>query len=97
MYQRRVTRTPRSVERDHFVDGFISAAQHQIHRRFAVFVRKRKAVAGGLRFHFLRGGAGVDEILRHAAIDQQNFLSRDAFAIEGLRRAAADGRRRPRA
>ena len=69
---------------DHFVDRLVSPAPHQIHRRFAVFVRERKSMAGRLGFHLLRGGARVDQIFRHAAIDQQDFLPGNAFAIEGL-------------
>ena len=77
---------PRSVGLDHFFDGFIAARKDQVHRRFAIFVRQREAVAGRLGFHFFRGGARIDQILRHAPIDQQNLLARDAFPV--VRRAA---------
>ena len=83
MYQRRVTRMPRSVGADHFVHGFIAAGENEIHGRFAVFIGEREAVAGGLGFHFFRGGARIDEIFRHAAIHEQHFLPWDAFAVVG--------------
>ena len=40
-------------------------------------------MAGGLRFHFPGRGARIDEMARHASIDEQDRLPGQAFAIEG--------------
>ena len=89
MYQRRVTRRPRSGGGDHFFEGGIAAREDQVHGGFAVFVGKSEAVAGGLFAGGFGGAAGVDEIFRDAAIDELDLLARDAFAVEG--RAELEG------
>ena len=60
-------------------------------------VGKGRPWPGGLGFHSLRGGAGVNKITRHTAIHQQNLLPRHAFPIERrtqlqcMRHIVADG------
>ena len=43
----------------------------------------------GFAFIFFARGARIDQILRHALIDQQDLLARNAFAIEWRARVAA--------
>src|SRR4029077_9450581 len=68
---------------NHVVERFVAPAENEIHGGFAVFIGKAEAVAGGLRFHFFGGGAGVHEIFRDAAIDEKDFLFGETFAIVG--------------
>ena len=82
MYHSRVTSSPRSVDAIISSSEALPPPKHQIHRRFAVFIRQRETVARRLFLRRLRGGAGVHQILRHAAIDQQNALARHPFPIE---------------
>ena len=67
----------------HFVHRRFAAAENQIHGRFAHIIGQGETVAGGLGLHFFGGGARVDQIARHALIDQQNFLARNSFAVKG--------------
>ncbi len=60
---------------DHFFEGGISSGENEIHGGFAVFVGESEAVAGGLLAGSFGRGAGIDEILRDAAIDQLNSLA----------------------
>jgi len=73
MYQSRVTRTPRSVERTiSSTDEFPRRKPDSWalrHNRSAMKNRGR-----GLRFHFFCGGARVHQVPRHALIDQQHAL-----------------------
>ena len=82
MYHNRVTSNPRSVEAIISSQRGLAATKHQIHRRFAVFIRQREPVARGLLLRRLCGGAGVHQILRHAPIHQQNALARHPFPVE---------------
>src|SRR5580704_5448549 len=68
---------------DHFFQGGVPAGEDEIHGGFAVFVGERETVACGLFVGGFGAAAGIDEILWHAAINEQNTLARDAFPVEG--------------
>src|SRR5713101_991692 len=67
---------------DHFFHRSVTAAENQIHRRFAVFVREGETVASGLFVRGFGGSAGINEIPGNAAIHEQHLLPRNPLAIE---------------
>src|SRR5438309_1324296 len=67
---------------DHLFYGRISAAEDEIHGRFAVFVGKGKPVPGGLLVRRFGGGPGIHEILGDAAVHEHDALTWHSFAIE---------------
>ena len=68
---------------DHGVQRRSAAGEDEVEGRFAILIRQWQAVAGGFGFHFFGRRSRIDEMARHAAIDEQNRLPGQAFAIEG--------------
>ena len=66
----------------HLVEGGVATAEDEVHGGFAVLVGENEAVAGGLLAGSFGSGAGVDEILGDAAIDEMDTLAGDPFAVE---------------
>ena len=79
---------------DHFFERRIAAGKDKIHGGFAVFVGESKTMAGRLFAGGFGAGSRVDEILRDAAIDEQDALAGHAFAIKRRAELQRDGKRR---
>src|SRR5205823_8352446 len=79
---------------NHLLSGLLSAGRdkHQVGRRFAYLIGQRKSMAGYLDIsnftgifgvaYLFGGAAGIHEVLDYAFLDQCNFFSMDALAIE---------------
>ena len=66
----------------HFLDRRLPSAEHQIHRRFSVFVGQRKTVSGRLPACGLGRRPRIDQIFGNSAIHDQHSLPWHPFSVK---------------